>query len=173
MFKSMQNGQNLFTAINIPSRRFTQFLSAGPNTKQVIANLKGNTHCIPKAAQTGNCFCIACPNERAHLSGAAHQCGSLAAYHVHVHRNGNIIMRFKADIEVLALRNHEAGLVKNRPKTDSDGGVHPLVYYIPEHETSKSKHTIACINRLWNTPDVPECWAVAALGISIFNIVVN
>src|SRR6266699_267540 len=152
----MQYGQTLFAAVDIPRGSLSQFRSAGPDAKQVIAYLESDAHCIAKAPQAGDSFYIVCSEQGSHLSGTAHQRGGLAANHIHVHRKRNVSKSFKADVEVLTLRDHKAGFVKHGPKTDSDGGINPFTYHIPEREAGEGKHAIPCIDRLWNTPDIPH-----------------
>src|SRR6266852_5784075 len=172
-FECVQNRQTLFAMIDISCWSLTQFCSASPNAKQVIAYLKGETHGIAKTAQAGDSFCIVRSKKRSHFGSAAHQCGGLAANHIHIHRDGNIIAGFETDVEILTFGKHKAGLIECSTKTHSNSGIYPFIYHTPECEACKCKHTIARIDCLRNTPYVPKCWSVATLCILVFNIIVN
>src|SRR5260370_19023661 len=108
-FECVQNRQTLFATIDISCWSLTQFCSASPNAKQVIAYLKGETHGIAKTAQAGDSFCIVRSKKRSHFGSAAHQCGGLAAYHYPIPCRRKNIAGFATDIERLNFRKHEDG----------------------------------------------------------------
>src|SRR5260370_18373639 len=93
-FECVQNRQTLFATIDISCWSLTQFCSASPNAKQVIAYLKGETHGIAKTAQAGDSFCIVRSKKRSHFGSAAHQCGGFWPNPIHKHTDRNIIPRF-------------------------------------------------------------------------------
>src|SRR5260370_18919096 len=122
-FECVQNRQTPFATIDISCWSLTQFCSASPNAKQVIAYLKGETHGIAKTAQAGDSFCIVRSKKRSHFGSAAHQCGGLAANHIHIHRDGNILPGFGNDVERFTFRKNEAGPLQWSTKTHSNSGI--------------------------------------------------
>src|SRR5260370_25916216 len=139
-FECVQNRQTPFATIDISSWSLTQLCSASPNAKQVIEYLKGETHCIAKTAQTGDSFCIVRSKKRSHFGSAAHQCGGLAANHIHIHRDGNIIAGFENDIEIFTFGKHQAGLIRSSTQTHSHSRIYPLIYHPPQCEAGQCKH---------------------------------
>src|SRR5205807_1758762 len=59
------------------------------------------------------------------------------------------------------------------PKAEGERGLYAFVQYAPERQAGEGKHAIACIDGLRDTPELPEGWSVATLGIHIFNIIVD
>src|SRR5258708_35011434 len=93
-FECVQNRQTLFATIDISCWSLTQFCSASPNAKQVIAYLKGETHGKAKTAQAGDSFCIVRSKKRSHFGSAAHQCGGLSGQSIPQHPHRKILLGF-------------------------------------------------------------------------------
>src|SRR5260370_7042677 len=139
-FECVQNRQTLFATIDISCWSLTQFCSASPNAKQVIAYLKGETHGIAKTAQAGDSFCIVRSKKRSHFGSTAHQCGGLAPNHIHIHCDGNIIPGFETDVEILTFGKHKAGLIECSTQTPHNNGIYPFTYPTPPCQPATSTH---------------------------------
>jgi hypothetical protein len=153
--QGIDDGQGLFSLDDVAGRRLARHSGIAPDAEDIIRHLEGEAQVVAKVAIVRHDLGFATCQQGAELGRAAKEGGRLARYHLQVLCLTHLGPLLKADVQVLAVDQGQAGTVQDLPRCQHLGRGHAPLGQAGHRHVSQCKQAVADVERLGNAPHFP------------------